>query len=115
MLRRLLSQHSSTSTLTNKTLTSPIIGTSILDTGSNELFKLTATGSATNEFTVANAPNSSGPTLSATGSSDSNIDININPLGTGVLKSGTAAVKVAGTETIFCSRTSNVWHNNKWS
>ena len=46
-----------TQTLTNKTLTSPIIGTSILDTGSNELFKLTATGSATNEFTVANAPN----------------------------------------------------------
>ena len=74
-----------TQTLTNKTLTSPIIGTSILDTGSNELFKLTATGSATNEFTVANAPNSSGPTLSATGSSDSNIDINITPKGTGSL------------------------------
>jgi len=90
-----------TQTLTNKTLTSPIIGTSILDTGSNELFKLTATGSATNEFTVANAPNSSGPTLSSTGSSDTNIDININPAGSGVLKSGTAAVKIAGTETIF--------------
>ena len=74
-----------TQTLTNKTLTTPIIGTSILDTGSNELFKLTATGSATNEFTVANAPNSSGPTLSATGSSDSNIDINITPKGTGSL------------------------------
>jgi len=90
-----------TETLTNKTLTSPIIGTSILDTGSNELFKLTATGSATNEFTVANAPNSSGPTLSSTGSSDTNIDININPAGSGVLKSGTAAVKIAGLETIF--------------
>ena len=74
-----------TQTLTNKTLTTPIIGTSILDTGSNELFKLTATGSATNEFTVANAPNSSGPTLSATGSSDSNIDINVTPKGTGSL------------------------------
>ena len=73
-----------TQTLTNKTLTTPIIGTSILDTSSNELFKLTATGSATNEFTVANAPNSSGPTLSATGSSDSNIDINITPKGTGI-------------------------------
>ena len=83
-----------TETLTNKTLTTPIIGTSILDTGSNELFKLTATGSATNEFTVANAPNSSGPTLSATGSSDSNIDINITPKGTGdvVLKADTVTV-----------------------
>ena len=90
-----------TQTLTNKTLTAPAIGTSILDTGANELFKLTATGSATNEFTVANAPNSSGPTLSSTGSSDSNIDININPAGSGVLKSGTAAVKIAGTETMY--------------
>ena len=77
-----------TATLTNKTLTTPIIGTSILDTGSNELFKLTATSSATNEFTVANAPNSSGPTLSSTGSSDSNIDINITPAGSGVTAIG---------------------------
>ena len=34
--------------------TAPIIATSILDTSSNELFKLTATSSAQNEFTVAN-------------------------------------------------------------
>ena len=90
-----------TQTLTNKTLTSPIIGTSILDTNSNELLKLTATGSAINELTLANAATGNGPTVSATSSSDSNVDININPLGTGVLKSGTAAVKIAGTETIF--------------
>ena len=88
-----------TQTLTNKTLTTPIIETSILDTGSNELFKLTATGSATNEFTVANAPNSSGPTLSATGSSDSNIPINITPKGTGdvfINPPSTGALIVAG-------------------
>ena len=90
-----------TQTLTNKTLTSPKIGTSILDTGGNELLKLTATGSAINELTLANAATGNGPVLSATSSSDSNVDININPLGTGVLKSGTAAVKIAGTETIF--------------
>tara|TARA_B100000287_G_scaffold405832_2_gene429754 strand:+ start:897 stop:2114 length:1218 start_codon:yes stop_codon:yes gene_type:complete len=90
-----------TQTLTNKTLTSPIIGTSILDTNSNELLKLTATGSAINELTLANAATGNGPILSATSSSDSNVDININPLGTGVLKSGTAAVKIAGTETIW--------------
>jgi len=83
-----------TETLTNKTLTSPIIGTSILDTGSNELFKLTATSSATNEFTVANAPNSSGPTLSSTGSSDSNIDINITPAGTGNVNLSADAVQI---------------------
>ena len=90
-----------TQTLTNKTLTSPKIGTSILDTGGNELFKLTATGSAVNELTVANAATGNGPTISSTSSTDSNIDLNINPLGTGVLKSGTAAVKIAGTETIW--------------
>ena len=69
-------------TLTNKTLTSPAIGTSILDTGGNELLKLTATGSAINELTLANAATGNGPTVSATSSSDSNVDININPLGT---------------------------------
>ena len=74
-----------TQTLTNKTLTSPKIGTSILDTNGAELALLTATGSAVNEFTIANAAAGNGPTLSSTGSSDSNIDINITPKGTGVV------------------------------
>ena len=90
-----------TQTLTNKTLTSPKIGTDILDTGGNELMKITVTGSAENEFTMAAGASGAGPTLSSTGSSDTNIDMNINPLGTGVLKSGTAAVKIAGKETIW--------------
>jgi hypothetical protein len=88
-----------TQTLTNKTLTSPKIGTSILDTNGNELALLTATGSAVNEFTIANAATGNGPTLSSTG--ETNVDININPKGSGVLKSGTAAVKVAGKETMW--------------
>ena len=44
-----------TQTLTNKTLTAPKIGTSILDTNGNELFLLTATSSAVNQLTYANA------------------------------------------------------------
>ena len=88
-----------TQTLTNKTLTSPKIGTSILDTNGNELALLTATGSAVNEFTLANAASGAGPTLSSTG--ETNVDININPKGTGVLKSATAAVKIAGLETMW--------------
>jgi len=88
-----------TQTLTNKTLTAPKIGTSILDTSGNELVLLTATGSAVNEFTLANAASGAGPTLSSTG--ETNVDININPKGTGTLKSGTAAVKIAGKETIW--------------
>ena len=94
-----------TQTLTNKTLTSPKIGTDILDTGGNELMKISVTGSAENEFTMAAGASGAGPTLSSTGSSDTNIDININPGGSGVLKSGTAPVKIAGTETIFVPAT----------
>ena len=53
-----------TQTLTNKTLTSPAIGTSILDTNANELIKITATSSAENEFTIAAGASGAGPTLS---------------------------------------------------
>jgi len=85
-----------TETLTNKTLTSPVIGTSILDTNGNELALLTATGSAVNEFTIANAATTAGPTLSATG--ETNVPINITPKGTGDVfinppSSGSLAIK----------------------
>jgi len=73
---------SGTQTLTNKTITAPKIGTSILDTNGNELALLTATGSAVNEFTIANAAASGSPTLSATGG-DSNIDLDLLAKGTG--------------------------------
>jgi hypothetical protein len=82
-----------TQTLTNKTLTSPKIGTSILDTNGNELALLTATSSAVNEFTIANSATGSGPTLSSTGG-DSNIDINITPKGTGDVVLAGDTVKV---------------------
>ena len=88
-----------TETLTNKTLTAPKIGTSILDTNGNELFLLTATSSAVNELTYANAATGNGPTFTASG--ETNVDININPKGSGVLKSGTAAVKIAGKESMW--------------
>jgi len=89
----------SADTLTNKTLTAPKIGTSILDTSGNELLLLTATGSAVNELTLANASTGNGPILSATG--ETNVDINLNPKGTGSLKSGSTAVKIAGLETMW--------------
>jgi hypothetical protein len=88
-----------TQTLTNKTLTSPKIGTSILDTNGNELALLTATGSAVNEITLANASTGNGPVISSSG--ETNVDLNLNPKGTGVLKSGSSAVKIAGKETIW--------------
>jgi len=95
---------SSTDTLTNKTLTSPKIGTSILDTNGNELALLTATSSAVNEFTIANAATGSGPTLSSTGG-DSNVDINITPKGTGdvVLAGDTVKVGDSGAAAVLTS------------
>jgi len=87
-----------TVTLTNKTLTSPAIGTSILDTNGLQLALVTATGSAVNEFTIANAAAGAGPTLSATGD-ESNVDINITPKGTGdilINPPSTGALIVAG-------------------
>ena len=73
-----------TQTLTNKTLTSPKIGTSILDTNGNELFKLTATSSAVNEITYNNAATGNKPTLTASGD-DTNIGISIQPKGSGTV------------------------------
>jgi len=72
-----------TQTLTNKTLTSPKIGTNILDTNGNELAVLTATGSAVNEFTLANAASGNAPRLSTSG--ESNVDLDLLAKGTGLV------------------------------
>ena len=94
-----------TQTLTNKTLTSPKIGTSILDTNGLQLALLTATSSAVNEVTLANAATGNNPTLTASGD-DSNIGIALKTKGTGIIQAedsgGTvAAVKIAGKETMW--------------
>ena len=85
-----------TQTLTNKTLTAPKIGTSILDTNGNELALLTATGSAVNELTIANAATGANPTISATGG-DTNVGINLTPKGTGEIVIGAGNLNYGGT------------------
>ena len=94
-----------TQTLTNKTLTSPIIGTSILDTNSNEVAKITATSSAVNEVTFVNAATGNNPSIDASGG-DSNVGIALKTKGTGVIQAedsggNVSAVKIAGKETIW--------------
>ena len=84
-------------------LTSPALVTGVNDVRGNELLKVTATASAVNEFTLANAATGNGPILSATG--ETNVDINLNPKGSGTLKSATAAIKIAGTETMWIPAT----------
>ena len=71
-----------TQTMTNKTITSPRIGTNILDTGGLELINLTATASAVNEITLANAATGNNPTITPSGG-DANVGLNITPKGTG--------------------------------
>ena len=73
-----------TETLTNKTLTSPKIGTNILDTNGNELVVLTATSSAVNEITLANAATGGAPTITASG--ETNVGITLAAKGTGVIQ-----------------------------
>jgi hypothetical protein len=73
-----------TQTLTNKTLTSPKIGTNILDTNGNELVVLTATSSAVNEVTLANAATGGAPTITASG--ETNVGITLAAKGTGVIQ-----------------------------
>jgi hypothetical protein len=74
-------------------------GTKLLDTNGNELITLTTVASAVNEFTISNAATGNGPQLEATGS-DSNVDIELIPKGTGVVKSGTTPVVIAGVHSI---------------
>ena len=84
-----------TETLTNKTLTAPKIGTSILDTGGNELFLLTATGSAVNQLTYANAAADTHPSFTCTGDS-TDIGINFVPKGAGTIQAGGATLATTG-------------------
>ena len=84
-----------TETLTNKTLTAPKIGTSILDTSGNELFLLTATGSAVNQLTYANAAADANPSFTASGGS-TNIGINFVPKGSGQVQAAGNTISTVG-------------------
>ena len=67
-------------TLTNKTLTSPKIGTNLLDTNGNTLLGITATASAVNYIHFENAALGSPPQVRALGS-DSNVAVMLRPKG----------------------------------
>ena len=84
-----------TATLTNKTLTSPIltsprIHTAIFDSAGAELINITGTPSAVNEITIANAASGAGPTVSATG--ETNVNLNLDAKGTGSVEINKLAI-----------------------
>ena len=82
----------STTTLTNKTLTAPKFadGGFIADANGAEALVFGAASTAVNEFKMTNAATGSGPILASvsTSSTDTNIDINITPAGSGVTAVG---------------------------
>lgn len=69
----------------NLRATRPRFITSIDDTNGNELFSITATGSAVNQFSVANAATGTNPQLSAAGD-DANVGLDFLVKGTGVYR-----------------------------
>ena len=75
-------------TLTNKTLTTPTLTSPVIneidDSNGNEQIIFTATASAVNEVTVANAATGNDPTFTASGS-DNNIGLDFIPKGTGAV------------------------------
>jgi hypothetical protein len=87
-------------------MTSPQFITSINDTNGNELIGVTATASAVNEITMANAATTASPTISATGG-DTNIGIRLAPKGTGdvTVVTGNLVIGTAGKGIDFSANT----------
>jgi hypothetical protein len=75
-------------TLTNKTLTTPTLTSPVIneidDSNGNEQIIFTATASAVNEVTVANAATGNNPNVTASGS-DADVGINLTPKGVGAV------------------------------
>lgn len=71
-----------TQTLTNKTLVTPDITTSINDANGNEIINLSPTVGAVNDITIANNSTGNAPSITASGT-DANVDLAINAQGTG--------------------------------
>lgn len=74
-----------TATSTIATMTNGRFVTAINDSAGNELIKLTATGSAVNEITLANAATGNNPTITASGG-DSDVGFNFLVKGAGVYR-----------------------------
>jgi hypothetical protein len=87
-------------TLTNKTLTSPRVGTAILDTNGNEVIRIQVTTNAVNDLTVQPGATGTGPEIYVSGD-DANASLGISPkgTGTGALKGGGGAARVSWNDT----------------
>jgi hypothetical protein len=84
-------------TLTNKTLTAPILD-EINDSNGNEEIIFATTASAVNEITITNSATGNNPEISATGD-DTNIGLSLATKGTGLIKFNDGAYNADATLT----------------
>lgn len=70
----------------------------IVDDAQNELLKFVSTASALNEVTITNGATGNGPTVSATG--ETNVDLNLASKGTGVVKANIRDLETGLIQTI---------------
>ena len=82
-----------TGVTTGAKLDSAKIVTALMDTNGNELLKVTATASAVNELTLANAATGGSPIVSATGG-DTDIGIKFTPKGAGKVEVTANDIKI---------------------
>jgi hypothetical protein len=80
--------HEHTTGATGGPLTSPRVITGINDSNGNELIKVTATGSAVNEITLANGATGNGPSITSSG--ETNVPLTLAAKGTGKVLVGQA-------------------------
>ena len=72
-------------TLTNKTLTAPVVNTGINDANGAEIIRFTATSSAVNDISITNAATTGSPIIAAVGD-DPNINLDLAAKGTGAIR-----------------------------
>ena len=102
-------------TLTNKTLTSPKIGTSITDVVGNSLIDVVSTVSANNHLKLTNAANGDSPILESTGVSDANVALKLGSKGTSAVEITTPFVlgheSIANPNLITLGKTTTIFTN----
>lgn len=95
-----------TETFTNKTLTSPRIQNFILDTNGNEEIRFTATGSAVNDITVANAATGNPASISASGD-DATVQLNLASKST-----ASVVIQTNATDRLVITNTPEIYAGN---
>lgn len=91
-------------TLTNKTLTTPVIEQWIYDSNGVKILLVTPTAGAVNQLEVTNAITANAPKLKAAGT-DTNIDLDLVPKGTGRVKANNVSIVTISSSDTLTNKT----------